>query len=58
MSEVLGFGVPRIIWAALGGAGFTIPLGLFYAAATARIEKKWILRLVKLLGTDVDWMVD
>ncbi|MHC4508478.1 MAG: hypothetical protein ACYTAO_05895 [Planctomycetota bacterium] len=56
MSEVVGFGVPRIIWAALGGAAFTLAIGLFYAAVTGRMEKKWILRLIRLLGTDVpDW---
>ena len=53
MSELIGFGVPRIIWATLGGAGFTLAIRLFYAAVTGRMEKKWILRLIRLLGTDV-----
>ena len=53
MSALVGFGVPSIVWAILGGAGFILALGLFYAAVTGRVERKWILRLVKLLGTDV-----
>jgi hypothetical protein len=56
MSEVVGFGVPRIIWATLGGAAFTLAIGLFYIAVTGRVRKKWILRLIRLLATDVpDW---
>jgi hypothetical protein len=56
MFQVIGFGVPRIIWAIFGGAGFTLAVGLLCAAVTGRVEKKWILRLIRLLGTDVpDW---
>jgi hypothetical protein len=54
LSEEVGFGLPRIIWATLGGAGFTLAIGPFYAAITGRVGKKWILRLMKLLATDVD----
>ena len=53
MSEVVGFAVPRIVWATLGGAGLTFAIVLFHAAVTGRVRKKWILRLIKLLGTDV-----
>jgi hypothetical protein len=53
LSEEVGFGLPRIIWAALGGAGFTLAIGLFYAAVSGRVEGKWIRRLIKLLATEV-----
>lgn len=56
MSEVVGFGVPRIVWATLGGAGFTFAIVLLFAAVTGRVRKKWILRLIRLLAKDVpDW---
>ena len=53
LSEEIGVGLPRIIWAILGGAGFTLAIALFYAAVTGRVEKKWIRRLIRLLRTQV-----
>ena len=56
ISGGLGFEVLRIIWAILGGACFTFAIVLLYAAVTGRVGKKWILRLIRLLGKDVpDW---
>jgi hypothetical protein len=53
MSGVVGFGVPRFVWATLGGAGIAFAIPLFYSAVTGRVRKNWIRRLIKLLATDV-----